>query len=436
MQVAFYGDDFTGSTDALYQFHRAGLAGTLFLRRPTQRQLAEHSRDKVLGIAGVGRTLGPDPLTKEVQDAFGLLRCLGPRHIQYKVCSTFDSSPVVGSIGVALETVQELIDDRPVAIAPAQPQFGRYTVFGNHFAVEPGGAISRLDRHSSMSQHPTTPMRESDLRRHVAFQTGLPLALVDIRALRSPQEAWEATVAKALAEAPAAIVFDALEDADLQRVAELVIESPELADVSFGSGGLSFALGRAISGDGPSVEPLSPVDRSLVLAGSLAPQTRRQIAHAVDRGWRLLRRTPEELAAAAAEPAPELINDVLGLLASDHSVVVASSTSDPEPDEVGATPLGPSIGAAYARILEAALTHALVGRSAVAGGDTSGWTMRRLQAHALRVVGALDVAGAVCRLESEVPGIDGAEVVLKGGQVGGDDFFSRLLSGEPAATLG
>ena len=40
LRLAYYGDDFTGSTDALEQLTRAGLRTRLFLQPPTAAQCA------------------------------------------------------------------------------------------------------------------------------------------------------------------------------------------------------------------------------------------------------------------------------------------------------------------------------------------------------------------------------------------------------------
>jgi uncharacterized protein YgbK (DUF1537 family) len=52
------------------------------------------------------------------------------------------------------------------------PALGRYVVFGHLFA-RAGDEIVRLDRHPTMRVHPSTPMHESDLRRHLGMQTAL-----------------------------------------------------------------------------------------------------------------------------------------------------------------------------------------------------------------------------------------------------------------------
>src|SRR3546814_8091875 len=67
-----------------------------------------------------------------------------------------------------------------VPIVVGAPHLGRYVVFGNLFAVAGGDEVFRIDRHPTMARHPVTPMHEADLRRHLAAQTDMPIALVPI----------------------------------------------------------------------------------------------------------------------------------------------------------------------------------------------------------------------------------------------------------------
>src|SRR5699024_10502732 len=105
---------------------------------------------------------------------------LGTPVNHYKICSTFDSSPDVGSIGKVLNMMLELNNEQQyVPIIAGAPTLHRYTVFGNHFA-KVGSEIFRLDRHPVMSKHPITPMEEADLLKHLGKQTDKPLALVNV----------------------------------------------------------------------------------------------------------------------------------------------------------------------------------------------------------------------------------------------------------------
>src|SRR5712671_3605729 len=94
--ISFYGDDFTGSTDALEQLTSAGVRTALFIKPPTKKQLASFNNLQAVGVAGMTRSMTPDAMERELKPAFKKLKALGARHVHYKVCSTFDSSPTVG----------------------------------------------------------------------------------------------------------------------------------------------------------------------------------------------------------------------------------------------------------------------------------------------------------------------------------------------------
>lgn len=279
-------------------------------------------------------------------------------------------------------------------------------------------------------------MGEADLRRHLAAQTDLPIEAFDLSALHSPDAIRRQVLEAVCGGGASAVVFDALTDADLEQAARMAL-CTEFSDFGLGSGGLSYGLGRALGSSEAAPSILEPVEQGLVLVGSVAEQTRRQIQHAVGNGWRHLFHTPDELAAASVEDEPDVMHQVLRCLERGESVILGSSTLE---STAGArltvsTEQGRRIGETYARILSAAAARGLAGRSAIAGGDTSGWAIKHMGVYALRIVGALDVAAAVCALRSDDRALDGTQIVLKGGQVGGDDFFSRLLSGQPAERL-
>jgi uncharacterized protein YgbK (DUF1537 family) len=181
-----YGDDFTGSTDALAQFTRFGLRGILLLKALTENGLNPRFEGfDVVGIAGISRALPTSEMEAEVRPALLALAALDLLLVQYKVCSTFDSSADVGSIGRVLDLGIEMFGAVPVPVLAAQPGFGRYTLFGNHFANH-RGTVYRLDRHPTMSVHPSTPIHEGDLRRVLAEQTQLDvdlLSILDIKTL-------------------------------------------------------------------------------------------------------------------------------------------------------------------------------------------------------------------------------------------------------------
>jgi uncharacterized protein YgbK (DUF1537 family) len=180
--LAYYGDDFTGSTDVLDVLVRAGIPTVLLLTEPTPELLARFPEARAVGVAGMSRAKSPDWMDAALPPLFARLRDLGAPFVHYKVCSTFDSAPHVGSIGRAIDCAAAVFRNRCVPLVVGAPALRRYTSFGNLFATA-GEATYRIDRHPTMARHPVTPMDEADLRLHLAKQTRRKIGLVDILAV-------------------------------------------------------------------------------------------------------------------------------------------------------------------------------------------------------------------------------------------------------------
>ena len=406
LTACFYADDVSGATDALLQFERCGLHGRLRLDRGDPSDDADGV--DVIGVAGAARGLPTERIEAEVRPALEAFARLAPQVVQYKVCSTFDSSPAVGSIGRACEVAADVLGARTIPVVAAQPELGRYTLFSHHFARAADGVVHRLDRHPTMARHPITPMRESNLVDVLRAQTAqLPVSGIDVLGLRDG----------ARSEHPGVVVVDGLEDDDLERAADLVLrrEAPAFA---VGSGGLSMGLARRLALAPTDLAPVAAVPAVLAVSGSCAPQTAEQVRHAIAAGWEPI---PAPSAAADAGGAVER---ALAALAAGRSVVVHSATAGrgSPPREAGAP--APDLDALLARFVAAALDLTPVRRFVLAGGDTAGGVLRHLGAETAELAG---LAGGlpVCRVSSKRPELDGVEVVLKGGQVGGPDVLER-----------
>ena len=238
--ACFYGDDFTGSTDALFQFHRFGLRSTLLVRPLDEASVrAAAMRYDVIGVAGVARSLPSAAIDAELRPIFALFQRLNPQLVQYKICSTFDSSPDTGSFAPAVALAREVFGAVALPVLPAQPEFGRYTFFANHFA-RAGTQSYRLDRHPTMACHPSTPVDEADLRLFLGRQVTGAIGNFDLITLRTGLDATLLAHLKQLRAAqPAAIIFDAIENVDVIRIARLLRRAawPALVDNGVGRHG-------------------------------------------------------------------------------------------------------------------------------------------------------------------------------------------------------
>ncbi|MBJ6110457.1 four-carbon acid sugar kinase family protein [Hymenobacter sp. BT523] len=437
--LAYYGDDFTGSTDALEFLSRAGARTALFIEPPTAAQLAAYPGLDAIGVAGLTRAMPPHAMQAVLQPAFEKLRELLPRHVHYKVCSTFDSSPSIGSIGRATEVGRGVFPGAFVPLLVAAPPLGRYCAFGNLFArlgIGSDGGIFRLDRHPSMSRHPTTPANESDLRLHLARQTDLQTGLLDLLQITRPLAEMRVTLAAQVQAGAEVILFDAIYEEQLLAIGA-AIDSFATAHgplFSVGSSGIEMALGQLWQQN----DTLKPVTAwpapgraapLLVVSGSCSPVTAGQIAWAKANGFAEVVLDAPELAAGAGLPdaSGPLQQLVIGHLRQGRSVIIHTNGGAGSP-----TPSLPAevLGTALGRIAREAVRQTGVRRVVVAGGDTSSYAARAMGIEAVEMIAPFYPGAPLCRASAPGSPLHGAEVNFKGGQVGAPDYFGVLLEGQ------
>jgi uncharacterized protein YgbK (DUF1537 family) len=419
---SFYGDDFTGSTDALEALAVNGVRAVLFLRTPTADDLCKFHGCRAVGIAGESRSRSPEWMRSALPAVFERLREIGSPVVQYKVCSTFDSSPETGSIGCALEIGQGVFGVRYVGVVPAAPLLGRYVAFGNLFAAGGDGihrGIYRIDRHPAMREHPITPMNESDLQLHLGRQTERRVALVNVLELRGDSFQWPADAG--------AVLFDGIEPNDVAQAARRIWEHRHTSQTFVvGSSGLTYGMLDYWRAQGwlPNSDPVPGVGtirkdgRLLVLAGSCSPATERQIRTALRAGFYGIRLNPLELNEPAAE------GEAAAQLAAGRNVILYSALGFSDRAEIKDRL---ALATAMGRLLRKVMLATRVNRVLVAGGDTASHAARELGISALTFAAPLVRGAPMCRAHGW-PG--DLELVLKGGQIGPERFFEDVQSWE------
>lgn len=448
--LAFYGDDFTGASENMAQFHRHGLSTFMFLGQPDPTRFLEiAARHNVVGVAGVARALPPDRMAEEVEPVFRLFARAGIRFVQYKLCSTFDSSPHIGNLATVIGIGRRVFGNCFVPVFAAMPEFGRYTAFGNHFA-QFGAEVHRLDRHASMSRHPVTPMHEADLRLVLREQGCGDAGLLDLRALQNASTA-SSRLAEERRTTTGPIVFDGTEDEHCATVAGLIwTQSTDGPVLALAAQGLANGLGRFLSDRRATparpVEALRPVERLLVLSGSCSPRNGAQLRRFEREGAELVR-LPASLAVDPRTSVGALADAVA--IASEAlrrgrsaCIFTALGPDDPETPALrqrarelglGADAISERVGEALGQIGRELIQHHGLPRVAFAGGDTSSFALRSMSPEGLAVVSGDYATGAHVFRTSGGGFIDGLEVVLKGGQVGSNEIFNELRDGRPAA---
>ena len=71
--LAFYGDDFTGSSAVMEVMTFAGLPAVMFVESPTAAQLQRFSSYRVIGIASIARAQSPGWMDAHLPAAFRAL---------------------------------------------------------------------------------------------------------------------------------------------------------------------------------------------------------------------------------------------------------------------------------------------------------------------------------------------------------------------------
>ena len=435
---AYYGDDFTGSTDVLEVLSLAGVPTVLFLAPPTNEQLAAFPEARAVGIAGINRSLTPEEMDAELPPIFRALKKLEATYTHYKVCSTFDSSPRIGSIGKALELAREAFPQRVVPLVVGAPVLKRYVAFGNLFATVEAETY-RLDRHPTMSRHPATPMAEADVRRHLGMQTHLSTGLVDVLTLERGPEATLERVSELADEGRTVFLFDTLNDAHLLVIGEVLETLAEQSNrFMVGSSGLEYALTTHLRHSGrlepsPDLPPPGRAEKIIVMSGSAAPATAAQLDKAERQGFKLVRiNVPRLLSADAAAEHARLKKEACAALCDDRSIALYSARGSDDP----ALSLGQDLsnlrnrlGGAQGILLRDLVETSGVRRVCVVGGDTCGYVARGLSLYALEFLAPLAPGSPLCRARSSNPLFDDLELSLKAGQVGQPDYFISVLNG-------
>ena len=442
--LAYYGDDFTGSTDVLEAFTAAGVPTVLFLQPPRPQDLARFPDARCVGLAGQSRGKSPAWMRAHLPQVFESLSALGAPIVQYKVCSTFDSSPEVGSIGQAIDLGVQHSQAHWSPTVVGAPRLQRYQVFGHLFAAAQG-EVFRIDRHPTMSRHPVTPMHESDLRVHLAQQTARRIGLVNLAQMTQGQ--GDAVLQNIQGADQPVVMLDVADPVSQREAGRLVWQQRGQGVFSASSSGLQYALAEYWRSQGwlpatPSLPVGEAVRCIAVVSGSCSPMSAAQIDWAEHNGFMTERL---DVAKCLDAVQAELEIERLVALAVDAvlrgvSPVVYSARG---PDDAAVTGFDAlvqragmdktqgteRIGMALAEVMRRLLERSNLRRIVVAGGDSSGAVASHLGVQAFTVAAGMAPGVPLCRAWSDNPRRDGLEIALKGGQLGAVSFYGDVRAG-------
>jgi len=438
--LAFYGDDFTGSTATLEALAFAGLKTILFFEAPDEGLLHRIEGYQAIGIAGLSRSKSPRWMAEHLPPVFAALKNAKPQIVHYKICSTFDSAPETGSIGKAIELGAAAFGNDWTPVFTAVPELSRWQAFGTLFAGA-GGAVYRIDRHPVMKRHPVTPMHEADLRLHLGQQTAWKIGLIDLADLKSGKA--DRKIARETADGAKILLVDAVDDETLAAAGNIMWEGRASRPFAVGSQGVEYALlahwrAQGLTPPVPPPLPMRKVERLAAVSGSVSPITAQQIAFAAQHGFDViaLRTRTAVDDRAWAEELERATRSGLAALGRGLDVLICSARGpdDPEVAELNAAiassgserdAISLKVGSGLGIILNALVRDAKLDRAVISGGDSSGQASIAMGLSGVTALAPLAPGAPLCKAIARAPHLDGLEIALKGGQMGGEDFFLR-----------
>jgi 3-dehydrotetronate 4-kinase len=417
MLLGAIADDFTGATDLASMLVRNGMRSVQLIGVPRASDPPPDA-DAVI-VALKSRTAPVQQAVTESLAALAWLRNTGCRQFFFKYCSTFDSTDK-GNIGPVADALLAALDCGFALACPAFPANAR-SVYQGHLFVG-----SRLLNESGMENHPLTPMKDANLVRVLGRQTDGPVGLVPYAVVASGAEAISEAMTALKGQGRRYAIVDAVSDEHLSAIGTAARHDTLI------TGGSGVAMGLPENFRRNGLLPLRSDPGALstvpgyaaVLAGSCSTATLGQIDAARDH-LPVLQLDPlaHPDVAALSSQALDWSDGKLGAM----PVVIAASAP---PDKVTALQrlLGRDAAGALVEHALAMIADALVMRGVrrlvVAGGETAGAVVSRLDVRSLRIGAEIDPGVPWTYAEGERTPL---LMALKSGNFGARDFFLKAF---------
>jgi len=324
------------------------------------------------------------------------------------------------------------------------PRLKRFQVFGHLFAGA-DGVVYRIDRHPTMSRHPVTPMKESDLRLHLGAQTECRIELINLSELA--EGCGQASCNDLQGDDQPVVMMDVADTASQIEAGRLVWENRGRGLFSASSSGLQYALAAYWRQQGlipqtPGLPEAQAVPCIVVVSGSCSPMSGAQIQSARASGFATQRLNISSCLDAHQSEAEieRLASHAVSFIAQNISPIVFSAEGPDDPAVLNfeataaaamlsKTDAAVRVGQVLAEIMRQILDQSKIRRFVVAGGDSSGAVGSHLGIRALTIEAGMAPGAPLCRTWSDDPKRDGLQVVLKGGQMGAVNFYEQVRSG-------
>jgi 3-dehydrotetronate 4-kinase len=422
-------DDYTGATDLAGMLSEQGIRTIQVIgNQPDNFLKSLKGKYQAIVIALKSRSIDKNLAREMSLSALKQLKSLEARQIQFKYCSTFDST-TEGNIGPVTESLMDELKVSFTIAVPSLPVNGRTQYMGYLFVGD------KLISETHMRNHPVTPMTEPNLVKHLQPQTGKRVGLIPYSVVSKGAEKIKDESRKISSEGTQIALVDVIRESDLEAIAEAFVDDPLIT----GGSGLAMKLPQVwksrglVEGAQESKAALAG-GKTMILAGSCSEMTLKQIGHFRESKGEGLRIDTSRLATE------ELSSELNGLftkvekqLESEGWALVYSSAEANDRqtglDAAGrkglkADELREKIEKTTGLLARMAVERAGVKNIVVAGGETSGAVIDTLRLQALEIGSNIDPGVPLTRSIGELE----LNLVCKSGNFGSVDFFVKTLN--------
>lgn len=344
--------------------------------------------------------------------------------IYTKTCSVFR-----GNIGASFDAVQDALGVKTSMVVAGFPRNGRTTVNGIHYLN--GVPVGE----TNFAHDPVTPLKFSRLSDLISQQSDRPCRMFNHEWLDKPENIRRAHLEKLKNEA-AYVIFDVRNQADLKTIANLIRDEKNICGASAVCEELPGAWNQISPAE--MYRPNKKKEGVLILAGSLTPQTTRQITEMEKAGVPAYVLNPAQLLVDGerADAVNAAVAYACGILSAGQDVLVYAARDTAAVREksarLGVTDVdaGRSISMAFEAIARQVHETSGLTRCLVAGGETSDSVSRGLGVRTMRIFQEIEPGVPVMTART----VSGNELALvfKSGSFGSDAFLlnaAQILRG-------
>jgi len=421
LEAVIISDDLTGACDSASYFCskkvpvEVAIDAEGFKDSPSKNQ-------KIIALNTNSRSL---PVHKGIEKVIKIMKKIENRE---NICAIKKIDTAFrGNVCDEITVVMDSLDRKICFLIPAIPDLGRFTIEGKQ--IFNGKPINKLD----FAKDPIKAVRNSHISGILKNFPG-KVGHIGLEIIRKGHKAVQENVRSLIGRDRTLIIFDSLTNDDI----DIIITSltgQEKQILWCGSLGLMRSLGKIYyekrSFPGLKSAGVYKNKKGMIgFSGSAYSINRKQISKAEKNGYLEWIKIQNNLLMnfreiAGKEKTNEIIKKIRELISSRNLFISVESGEK----EAGGSDLGERILELLSAIAERVLSGESlkkINRMIIIGGDTSFRILKKLGVSRLLVLGMLGPGVSFSRTMDG--SIEGIELYMKGGSVGGDDAVINMLS--------